>query len=250
MRLLFLAPFLLLTAQAASLTVFAASSLQDALTEIGRNFDRQAGGRTTFNFAGSQVLRTQLEQGARADVLASANAAQYAPLVRAGQVEAGVTFARNRLSVIAPAGGTRVRSLADLARPGVRLALAAPGVPAGDAARAALERLGKSGRYGPDFAARVQANVVSLEPNVRQVALKVQLGQADAAFVYRSDVTPELRGAVRVLALPDAVNLPLAYPIGVVRGSRNEAQARAFIAYVRSPAGQVILRKWGFLGQP
>ena len=241
--------FLLGSAQAAQLTVFAASSLTDAFTELGRVFDARTGHRTRFNFAGSQILRTQLEQGARADVFASANAAQYAPLVAAGRVDAGQTFARNRLVVIAPAGNRNVQKLSDLTRPGLKLVLAAKGVPAGDAARAALSSLDRAGTYGRDFSRRVLAGVVSQEPNVRQVALKVRLGQADAAFVYRSDVTPALKAAVRVIELPTRFNPPVSYPIGAVRGGNSEA-ARAFIAFVRSAQGQTILKKWGLLGAP
>ncbi|MDO4245927.1 MAG: molybdate ABC transporter substrate-binding protein [Deinococcus sp.] len=241
--------FLLGSAQAAQLTVFAASSLTDAFTELGRVFDARTGHRTRFNFAGSQVLRTQLEQGARADVFASANAAQYAPLVAAGRVEPGQTFARNRLVVIAPANNRAVQKLSDLTRPGLKLVLAAQGVPAGDATRAALSSLDRAGTYGGDFSRRVLAGVVSEEPNVRQVALKVGLGQADAAFVYRSDVTPRLKAAVRVIELPARFNPPVAYPIGAVRGGNREA-AHAFITFVRSAQGQGILKKWGLLGAP
>ncbi|MFC4638251.1 molybdate ABC transporter substrate-binding protein [Deinococcus hohokamensis] len=237
-------------AQAASLTVFAASSLTDAFTEIGQAFDRRSGHHTTFSFAGSQVLRAQLEQGARADVLATANVAQYDPLVRAGLLSPGVTFARNRLTVITPLRATAVRALADLTRPGLKLVLAAPEVPVGSATRAALKAIGAAGTYGRDYAQRVLANVVSEEPNVRQVALKVALGQADAAVVYVSDVTPGLKQQVRTVALPGRFNPPVGYPLGVATRSREPEAARAFVAFVRSPEGQRILRRWGFLGQP
>ncbi|MEF2277174.1 molybdate ABC transporter substrate-binding protein [Deinococcus sp. YIM 134068] len=235
------------TAGAADLTVFAASSLTDAFTEIGRAFDARTGHRTTFSFAGSQVLRTQLTQGARADVFASANAAQYEPLAESGLLEPGQVFARNRLTVITPAGNTAVRSLADLTRPGVRLVVAAPNVPVGDATRRAFDLIAASGTYGRDFAARARRNVVSEEPNVRQVALKVSLGEADAAVVYVSDVTPTLRPSVRTVALPTRFNPTVAYPIGIARNSPNADAARAFVSFVRSPEGQSVLRKWGFL---
>ncbi|MFC4425065.1 molybdate ABC transporter substrate-binding protein [Deinococcus navajonensis] len=233
---------------AASLTVFAASSLTDAFTELGQAFDRRSGHHTTFSFAGSQVLRAQLEQGARADVLATANAAQYDPLVRAGLQGPGVPFARNRLTVITPLRSTQVRSLADLTRPGLKLVLAGAEVPAGSATRATLKAIAGAGTYGRDYATRVLANVVSEEPNVRQVALKVALGQADAALVYVSDVTPALKKQVRTVALPGRFNPPVSYPIGVATRSREPEAARAFVAFVRSAEGQRILRRWGFLG--
>ncbi|WP_102126286.1 molybdate ABC transporter substrate-binding protein [Deinococcus planocerae] len=249
-RLLVLLALTLGTAGAANLTVFAASSLTDAFTEIGRAFDAGTGNRTTFSFAGSQVLRTQLTQGARADVFASANAAQFDPLLEGGLIASGQVFARNRLAVITPRGGTAVRTLADLARPGLKLVIAERGVPVGEATRRAFDLIGASGSYGADFAARALRNVVSEEPNVRQVALKVSLGQADAAVVYVSDVTPTLRRSVRTVALPPRFNPPVSYPVGVLRASPNAEQAQAFVRFVRGPEGQRILRKWGFLPAP
>ncbi|PNY81121.1 molybdate ABC transporter substrate-binding protein [Deinococcus koreensis] len=233
-------------AQAARLTVFAASSLTDAFTELGKAFDAQSGHITTFSFAGSQALRTQLEQGARADVYASANAAQFEPLVRAGLLDAGQGFVKNRLAIIAPRGTMAVTALGDLGRPGVKLVLADRNVPVGDLARRMLAAVGQSGAYGPDFAARSLKNVVSEEPNARQVALKVGLGEADAAVVYATDVTPALKPRVRVIALPSRFNQSAVYPLGVLTGAREGAAAQAFVKFVLSPAGQKILRRWGF----
>ena len=232
-------------AQAAALTVFAASSLTDAFTEIGREFDRNTGNRTTFQFAGSQTLRTQLENGARADVFASASDTQFRPLV--GKVVAArQVFARNTLTVIVPRGSDRVRTLADLTRPGLRIVIAAPGVPAGEYTRQLLSAVDRAGTYGRDYPARFMKNVVSEEPNVRQVALKVQLGEADAAVVYTSDVTPALKARVQAVALPGRFAALTPYPVGVTLDSRSAPQARAFVAYLLSAAGQRILRKWGF----
>lgn len=235
------------SASAANVTVFAAASLTDAFTELGRAFDARTGNRTTFQFAGSQALRTQLENGARADVYASANAAQFGPLVGRGLVAAGQTFARNRLTVIVPKNSTRVRTLADLAAPGLRVVIADRAVPVGDYTRRMLAAVDGAGTYGKDYSARFLRNVVSEEPNVRQVALKVQLGEADAAVVYATDVTPGLKDAVRVIALPTRFNQAASYPIGVVRNAGSPQAARAFVDYVLSGEGQRILRKWGFL---
>lgn len=245
-RVLALSLLLASPAQAARLTVFAAASLTDAFTELGRAFDAQTGNATTFSFAGSQALRAQLEQGARADVYASANAAQFEPLVRAGLLAPGQAFVKNRLAIIAPRGNPAVATLNDLGRPGVKLVLADPSVPVGDLARRLLAAVGKSGAYGQDFAARALKNVVSEEPNVRQVALKVGLGQADAAVVYRSDITPSLQSRVRVIALPSRFNQSAVYPLGILRDAREPAAAQAFVKFVLSPAGQKILRQWGF----
>lgn len=232
-------------ARAVSLTVFAASSLTDAFTEMGRVFDARSGNKTTFQFTGSQMLRTQLEQGARADVIASANAAQFDPLVKAGLITGGQPFAGNTLTVITPPGN-RVRTLPDLAQPGVKIVIADKAVPAGDYTRRMLSSIDAAGTYGRDYSARFLKNVVSEEPNVRQVALKVSLGEADAAVVYRSDLTPSLKGKVRVVALPSRFNQFANYPIGTLKNSAAPDAARAFMQFVQSKDGQNILRKWGF----
>ncbi len=236
---------LLPTAGAANLTVFAASSLTDAFTEIGRTFDARTGHRTTFQFAGSQVLRTQLAAGARADVFASASDAQFTPL--AGLLGPRAVLARNRLTVIAPRNNPKVQTVRDLAGAGVRLVLAAPNVPVGDYSRRMLGAVDRAGTYGPDFSRRALGNVVSEESNVRQVALKVSLNEADAAVVYASDVTPALKKTVRVVPLPSRFNQLADYPIGTLRASANGDAARAFVAFVTGREGQAILRRWGFL---
>lgn len=236
------------TVTAANLTVFAASSLSDAFTELGRAFDAQTGNKTAFSFAGSQVLRTQLENGAKADVYASANDAQYTPLVTRGLVAAGQPFARNKLTLIAPKNNPALKTLNDLTRPGLKLVIADKAVPVGDYTRRMLAAIDRSGTYGKDFSARTLKNVVSEETNVRQVALKVQLGEADAAVVYATDVTPILKPLVRVIALPSRFNQNASYPIGALKGSASPETAHAFVSYVQSAAGQQILRKWGFSG--
>jgi len=234
-------------ASAANLTVFAAASLTDAFTELGKAFDAQSGNKTTFSFAGSQALRTQLENGAKADVYASANDAQYTPLVSKGLVAAGRPFVRNKLTLIAPKNNPALQTLNDLTKPGLKLVIADRTVPVGDYTRRLLTAIDKAGTYGKDFSARTLKNVVSEETNVRQVALKVQLGEADAAVVYSTDVTPTLKPLVRVIALPTRFNQSASYPIGVVKGSASPGAAAAFVAYVQSAAGQSVLKKWGFL---
>ncbi len=232
-----------------TITVYAAASLTDAFTELGQAFEKRGGARVVFQFAGSQTLKTQLENGARADVFASADSALFDPLVKAGWLEPGVVFARNRLVVITPKRGVgRVKTLPDLGASGVRLVIAQLNVPVGRYTRQMLQNLSRTAPYGTDFPARVLRNVVSEETNVRQVALKVQLGEADAGIVYATDVTPPLARTVLQIAIPDWANVIAAYPIGLVRNARNPSGARAFIAFVRSSEGQTVLSRWGFLG--
>lgn len=235
------------SASAANLTVFAAASLTDAFTEVGKAFDASTGNKTTFSFAGSQALRTQLENGAKADVYASANDAQYTPLVTKGVAAAGQSFVRNRLTLIAPKTNSALQTLNNLTKPGLKLVIADKTVPVGDYTRRMLTAIDKSGTYGKDFSARTLKNVVSEETNVRQVALKVQLGEADAAVVYATDVTPTLKPLVRIIPLPTRFNQNASYPIGVLTGSASPEAAQAFVAFVQSAIGQKILKKWGFL---
>ncbi len=234
--------------QGVNLTVFAAASLTDSFGEIGKAFDAKTGGKTNFQFAGSQVLRTQLENGAKADVYASANSAQFDPLVKAGLISSGVVFTKNRLVVIVPKKGAgNVKTLSDLAKPGVKLVIADKTVPVGQYSRQILETLGKSNKFGADYTARVLKNIVSEETNVRQVALKVQLGEADAGVVYTTDVTPSLAPSVIQIAIPARYNVIAKYPIGVLKNSSNLNAAKAFTDFVLSKDGQTILGKWGFL---
>ena len=232
--------------EARTLVVFAAASLTDAFTEIGANFDAaNPGVTTTFNFAGSQALRTQIEEGAPADVFASASGKEMDTLVTSTLVGEGIPqiFLSNILVVILPADNPAgLDSLDDLANSGVKIVLAAEEVPVGNYARQSLDLM--SGSFGPDFKDMVVANIVSNEDNVRQVVAKVQLGEADAGIVYTSDAVaaPELR----TIEIPAALNIVAKYPIAPLVSAENADLAEAFIAYVLSSDGQAVLQKWGF----
>lgn len=229
-----------------TLIVFAAASLTDAFTEIGENFEAAHSGLTiTFNFAGSQALRTQIEEGAPADVFASANNKEMDVLVASALVTAGLpqVFLMNKLVVILPAENPgRVDSLQDLANAGIKIVLAAEEVPVGNYTRQSFGLM--NGSLGADFRDKVLTNVVSNEDNVKQVVAKVQLGEADAGVVYTSDAVaaPELQ----TIAIPAESNVIAKYPIAPLVNSGNADLAQAFIAYVLSADGQAILQKWGF----
>ena len=232
------------------LTVFTAASLTDAFKEMGAHLERaNPGTKIIFNFAGSPTLRTQLAQGARADVFASADEPNMQGAQKEGTIASEPrTFVRNQLVAIVPAANpAQVMRLQDLARSGVKLVLTHKEVPVGNYSRQALARMSQDAAFGPEFATRVLANLVSEETNVKQVVAKVQLGEAHAGMVYSSDVTSAVRGAVQVLAIPEPFNVIARYPIAVVREAPNAAGAQVFIDYVLSPAGQAILTKHGFL---
>lgn len=232
------------------LSVFAASSLTDAFDEIGQEFQKLNPRVTVkFNYAASPALRTQLEQGARADVFASADQIQMDNAKTANVVDgAGQLFVKNKLVMIYPTSNPgKVSTLQDLARPGLKFVLTDKSVPIGAYARSALEKASADPAYGADFSTNVLANLRSEEANVRAVVTKVQLGEADAGIVYASDVTPAVAKNIRSVLLPDAINTIATYPIAVVRDAGNKAAAQAFIRYVRSAAGQNILKKWNFI---
>ena len=222
-------------------TVLAAASLTAAFTKIGADFERANPDVTVrFSFGPSDGLATQILEGAPADVFAPASPTYMDQVQTDGPGVSGrADFARNTLAVVVPSGNpAHIGSLDDLARPGVKLVLAAVGVPAGDYAR---EILGSAG-----IQKEALANVVSNEEDVKGVVQKVLLGEADAGIVYGTDVTPDISANVREIAIPDGVNVIATYPIAVINGSSHTPAATAFIQYVVGP-GQATLRTFGFL---
>ena len=236
-------------APADTVTVFAASSLAEPFRAVADAFEAEnPGARVTFNFAGSQALRTQLEHGARADVYASAHWDHMAAISQASLL--GNTpeyFATNRLAVVAPIDSNAVQSLDDLVRPGVSIAIASEEVPAGAYARATLKLMAESEDFAADFADSVLANVVTHETNVRAVAQKVTLGEVDAGMVYETDArTAQRDSSLRVIEIPLQFNPAAEYPIASLGEAANPQVALDFIAFVQGDDGQAILREYGF----
>lgn len=232
-----------------TLTVFAAASLTESFREIGDAFSKENGGATiTFNFGGSQQLAQQLAQGAPADVFASANEKQMTAAVDVGRVERDTAraFVRNRLVVVVPKENPgHVASVEDLAKPGLKLVLAAKEVPVGQYGLEMFDRVEKGGESG--FENAVLANVVSYEQDVKTVLTKVVLGEADAGVVYTSDVTPDAKDEVARVEVPEPFNVIASYPIAAVKDGAHADLAKRFVDYVRSPAGQKVLVAHGFV---
>src|SRR5205085_6224305 len=178
------------------IVVFAASSLTDAFQDMGTAFQQaNPDARLIFNFGASSQLATQLGQGASADVFASADTTQMDNAKKSGAVTGqDRIFAGNRLVLITPKDNpAHITSVGDLANPGVKFVTAQPSVPIGTYTAQMLDKASADPQYGADFKDRVVGNTVSQEDNVRQVVSKVQLGEADAAVVYSTDATPQLR---------------------------------------------------------
>lgn len=235
------------TSEPQTLTVFAAASLTNAFGEIGKAFETaHPGVSVKFNFGGSQALRTQIEQGAQADIFASANAKEMDTLVTGKfvTVDSSKVFLTNQLVVIIPAKNPAgLAALADLAKPGLKLVLAAKEVPVGNYALQVLDKLDAA--LGAGYKDNVLKNVVSYESDVKQVVAKIQLGEADAGIVYLSDTVaaPDLQK----IEIPAEDNVIAKYPLAALSAAKDQALAQAFIAYVLSADGQAILQKWGFL---
>lgn len=221
-----------------TVTVFAAASLTESFTTIGKDFQTaHPGVKVIFSFLGSSALATQINQGAAADVFASAAPANMKTVTDAGNADGtAVTFARNQLVIAVPKGNPQgITGLADLTKPGVKVALCAEPVPCGAAAKKALA------------AANVTITPVTQETDVKAALSKVTLGEVDAALVYRTDVKAKTAAAkVDGVDFPESAGAINEYPIVVLKNAPNKAVATAFVAYVRSDNGKAVLDQAGF----
>jgi len=225
-----------------SLNVFAASSLTDVVSELNRDFEGLHPVDVNHSFAGSQVLRIQIEQGAPADVYVSANATHMDALTSAGIVTNPTPFANTDLVVIVPnsnpAGITSFSELTDAKK----IILGTADVPIGGYARQVLERA--ESHYGGEFVSEVMDRVVSEETNVRIIRAKIEIGEADAAFVYRTDVTPGLD--ITVIEVPESLNVTANYHVGLLRRPAQQNRTMAWMNYIVSPQAQALLSARGF----
>lgn len=231
------------------LIVSAAASLTDAFEATGARFrEENAGNELIFNFAGSQQLAQQIAGGAPADIFASADLRQMQVAVSSGRIaETSVQpFAANRLVIIYPLDlETPLSSLQDLARPGLRLVLAAEQVPVGRYTHTFLENAAAAGP-GPAYRRQVLDNVVSHELNVRAVLTRISLGEADAGIVYSSDVAGAQNAAVGTVEIPDELNVAATYYLALLAGDEENPLAHEFVDFVLSAEGQAILQDHGF----
>jgi molybdate transport system substrate-binding protein len=213
------------------LTVYAAASLTDVFPKIDPS--------QRYSFGGSNTLAAQIQQGAPADVFASANTALPSQLYAKGLCSKPVVFTRNTLVIVVPkANPAAIHSVYDLTKSGVKLDVAGPGVPVGSYTLQVLENM--------NLSAAVTKNVVSRETDVREVLSKVALGEADAGFVYATDART-VRGQVTVIRVPAWAQPKAQYGICVVSASGSKTDAQRFVARVLSKQGQAKLLAAGFL---
>ena len=229
----------------AKLTVFGATSLTKVFPQIAAAFQKSHPGvEFAFNFAGTDTLVTQIEQGAPADVFAGASAKYGDQLSGEGLIDAPQIFATNKLVVILPADNSAgITSLKDLARPGVKVVIGDPAVPIGTYTATVLQNLNAT--LGADYAAKVQKNVVSLATDVAGVKSSIETGEADAGFVYVSDALSE-GSTVKQIDIPASAQPVPTYPIAMVKATKNATAAQEFVTFVMGPEAQTLLRAAGF----
>lgn len=232
-----------------TLNVFAAASLTESFHEIATKYERAHPNiKITLNFNGSQILEQQIADGAPADIFASADMTNMQKANAAGLVDASEVFVKNRLAVIIPANNPgNISSLHDLARKGIKIDIGASSVPAGKYSLQVLDNMAKAPSYGPGYESAVKANFVSQETNVKAVVEKVQLGEVDAGFVYRTDVTSAVSSKVKIIDIPDNFNVIAQYPIAVTKNSAHADEAQAFVQYILSADGQGVLEQFHFI---
>ncbi|KES05969.1 molybdate-binding protein [Streptomyces toyocaensis] len=220
-----------------TVTVFAAASLKESFTELGRRFEKEHPGvRVTFNFSGSDSLAAGINNGAPADVFAAASARTMKLVTDEGHTAGSPrTFVRNRLQIATEPGNPhRIDSLRDLSAPGRKVVLCDRTVPCGAAARTALT------------AAGVELTPVSYEQDVKSALTKVELKEADAAVVYRTDVRAA-GDKVEGVEFPESAEAVNDYPIARLENAPNPSGATAFVELVRSEEGREVLGEAGFL---
>lgn len=239
------------SAPARTLTVFAAASLHNAMTDLAARFEAaHPGVKVVLNFDGSQILETQIENGAQADIFAAADSRSMSKALEAGLVDDRVNFASNSLVAIVQTDIQTVHSLRDLTHDGLKVAVCVETAPCGHYTRIALDRMSADKRFWPDYGKQVMRNVVTQELDVEEIVQMVLLGDIEAGFVYASDVVQKNGIRLRSYAVPDEDQQLAVYPIAVIRASSNADIARAFVAYVVSADGQSVLQANGFRPPP
>lgn len=232
-----------------TLLIFAAASLTDAFQEAGVSFtEANPNYEINFNFGGSQQLAQQIAAGAPANVFASADLTQMHEAVEAERVLASDVqiLLANELVIVYPAeNSAQLATIQDLARPGLRLVMAAEEVPAGQYTMQFLTRAAQ--HFGTAYSDQVLENVASYELNVRAVLTKVLLGEADAGFVYRSDISPSQADQLAWMPIPDDLSVQAVYYIAPLSEGGETQAARDFVAFILSEDGQQILKQYGFI---
>jgi molybdate transport system substrate-binding protein len=232
------------------LTVFAASSLSGALTEIAHVYEeKHPDTRIILNFDNSQALRTQIEQGAHADLFLSANTKHMTVLQGEGLIlnDSVRIFAKNKLALLVPKSNpANITGISDLSRPGIRLVMGTKESPFGDYTRQVLGKMTNDSAFGPAYRDAVMANVLSEEPTATSLVAKIRIREADAGIAYASDIREDDREILTAIPIPDRFNVIATYPLGIVRESAAPERTAAFAEFISGPEGTAVLTRYGF----
>jgi molybdate transport system substrate-binding protein len=247
---LFLGTSLSLAAdQPHDLTVFCAAGLSGAFSELGQLYKNESNVSIAFNFDGAQVLRTQIENGAYADVFVSASNKHMNALKTEGFMDNSSIFvlAKNWQTIVVPKNNpARIENFTDLAKPGIKIVMGSKDLPITDITMQILNKTANDPALGPDFKKKVLSNVVSQETNINFIVAKVALGEADTAFVHKSEVSSEYAAKVAFIEIPQRYNVESEYTMGLLSESKYPEQARKFLDLVKSNEGKEVLANHGY----
>ncbi len=228
------------------ITVFAAASLTGALTDIVNQFmEENKNIKVNTNFAGSQTLKTQIQEGADVDIFISANNKQFDPINESGLIEEKKVLLTNKLAIAVPvANKAGIETLEDLSKTGTVIVIGNADVPFGQYTRQIIQKYEDDGNAG--YVEAFTANVVSEVDAVDKIKPILVLGEADGSIVYKSDISKDDRKDIKLIEIPDEYNVIASYPYGILKASANKDAVKLFEAYLTGEKGTAILKEYGF----
>lgn len=231
-----------------NIRLMAAASLKESFNEIISNFNKSnLDIKIEVNYAGSPQIVTQIENGMNCDIVALASKNAIRPLVKYKLVDTPENFAKNSLIVAISPYSKDISSLKDLIKNHVKIAIGIKTLPAGEYAYKILEKIDELGIISTNYSKKILQNVVTNELDVKSIVNKVELGEVDAGFVYKTDVINKKKSRIKILFFPKSVSITATYPIAIVSSSQHKKESQKFKNYLLSANGQKILSKFGFI---
>jgi len=231
------------------LTVFCGAGLAGAFNEIGQMYKNESNVSVVFDFDGTQLLRTQIENGAYTDILVAPNEKNLNALKNEGLLNNSsiLLFARSWQALIVPKSNpAQIQNLSDLAKTGIKIVGGVKDLPITNITMQVLDKLSADPAYGSQYKEKVLANIVSQETNVNQIVSKIALGEADAAFVHKSEVSSEYMDKVAIINIPEKYNVKSDYSIVMLNQTKVSGTAKRFIDLVKSTEGKAVLVRYGY----
>jgi len=231
------------------LTVFCGAGLAGAFNEIGQMYKNESNVSVVFDFDGTQLLRTQIENGAYTDILVAPNEKNLNALKNEGLLNNSsiLLFARSWQALIVPKSNpAQIQNLSDLAKTGIKIVGGVKDLPITNITMQVLDKLSADPAYGSQYKEKVLANIVSQETNVNQIVSKIALGEADAAFVHKSEVSSEYMDKVAIINIPEKYNVKSDYSIVMLNQTKVSGIAKRFIDLVKSTEGKAVLVRYGY----